>query len=185
MNRFWIFVIVLIIIGGVQVTNAQNNELDMELEVSDEEKIILFTGFSIAILGIVLFLARDVILRKKTPYDKDELESKKDKTFEKYHSDWTDDYVDFTYKRPSKYDAEFRKAAKNSTLPDYYKILDLPRSATQEEIKKKYRELAKKLHPDRSKDEQTKEKMAEINKAYEILSDNERKEKYDRYLNVD
>jgi len=178
-------VLLVIISSSAQVAFAQNSNSNLEYNMSTEEQIMLFGGFALAVLGIFLFLARDTILQKKTKYDKEEFESKKDKTYEKYHSDWTDDYVDFTYKRPSKYDAEFRKAAKNSTLPDYYKILDLPRSATQEEIKKKYRELAKKLHPDRSKDEQTKEKMAEINKAYEILSDNERKEKYDRYLNVD
>ena len=178
-------VLLVIISSSAQVALAQNSNSNLEYNMSAEEQIMLFGGFALAVVGIFLFLARDTILQKKTKYDKEEFESKKDKTYEKYHSDWTDDYVDFTYKRPSKYDAEFRKAAKNSTLPDYYKILDLPRSATQDEIKKKYRELAKKLHPDRSKDEQTKEKMAEINKAYEILSDNERKEKYDRYLNVD
>ena len=42
MNEFWIFVISIIIFGGVQSANAQNNNLDMELEVTDEEKIILF-----------------------------------------------------------------------------------------------------------------------------------------------
>ena len=167
------------------VVFGQNTNSNLEYNMSIEEQIMLFGGFAIAVVGIFLFLARDTILQKKTKYDKEEFESKKDKTYEKYHSDWTDDYVDFTYKRPSKDDSEFRKAARNSSLPDYYKILDLPRNATQEEIKKKYRELAKKLHPDRSKNEKTKEIMAEINKAYEILSDNERKEKYDRYLNVD
>lgn len=178
-------VLLVIISSSAQVALAQNSNSNLEYNMSTEEQIMLFGGFALAVVGIFLFLARDTILQKKTKYDKEEFESKKDKTYEKYHSDWTDDYVDFTYKRPSKYDAEFRKAAKNSTLPDYYKILDLPRSATQDEIKKKYRELAKKLHPDRSKNEKTKEIMAEINKAYEILSDNERKEKYDRYLNVD
>jgi len=183
MNRIWIFVIVLIIIGGVQVTNAQNNELDMELEVSDEEKIILFTGFSIAILGIVLFLARDVILRKKTPYDKDELESKKDKTFEKYHSDWNDDYEEFGNRRNTKDDREFRDASISNELPNYYEVLGVTKDATQEDIKQKFRELAKKTHPDKTK-ENSEDKMAELNKAYEILSDKERREKYDRYFKV-
>jgi len=181
-----IFLVLMIVICcSPQVVFGQNTNSNLEYNMSTEEQFMLFGGFAIAVVGIFLFLARDTILQKKTKYDKEEFESKKDKTYEKYHSDWTDDYVDFTYKRPSKDDSEFRKAARNSTLPDYYKILDLPRNATQEEIKKKYRELAKKLHPDRSKNEKTKEMMAEINKAYEILSDNERKEKYDRYLNVD
>ena len=181
-----IFLVLMIVIyGSSQVAFGQNTTSNLEYNLSTDEQIMLFGGFTIAVIGIFVFLARDTILRKKTKYDSEEFESKKDKTYEKYHSDWTDDYVDFTYKRPSKDDAEFRKAARNSSLPDYYKILELPRGATQDEIKKKYRELAKKLHPDRSKDEQTKEKMAEINKAYEILSDNERKERYDKYLNKD
>ena len=48
------------------------------------------------------------------------------------------------------------------TLPDYYKILEISRTASQEEIKKRYRELAKKLHPDKSKDKSTEDTMAEI-----------------------
>ena len=61
MNGFKIIVSFLIIFGIVQTSYAQTNEL----VVSDEEKIILFTGFSIAVIAIFLFLARDVILRKK------------------------------------------------------------------------------------------------------------------------
>ena len=65
MNRLDIFVISIIIIGALQTTYAQTDELNMDLEVSDEEKIILFGGFSIAIIAIFLFLARDIILRTK------------------------------------------------------------------------------------------------------------------------
>lgn len=179
-----VFIFTLTILGMFQIVYAQQNS-NLEYSMSTQEQIILFGGFAIAVIGLFLFIARDAIFRKKTNYDKEDFESKKDKTYEKYHSDWTDDYVDFTYTRPSKDDTEFRKAARNSTLPDYYKILDLPRTATSEEIKKKYRELAKKLHPDRNRDEKSKETMAEINKAYEVLSDKERKENYDKYLNVD
>jgi len=168
--------------GALAQVDVSNSNL--EYSMTNEEKIILFGGFAAAVAGIFLFLARDTILRKKTSYDKKEFESKKDKTYEKYHSDWTDDYIDFTYTRHTKDDDEFRKAVKNSSLPDYYKILGISRTASQEEIKKKYRELAKKLHPDKSK-EKTEEIMTEINRAYEILSDKERKEKYDKYLSVD
>ena len=180
-----ILVFMFLIIGFSNIAFAQDSNSNLEYSMTADEQIILFGGFAIAVIAIVLFLARDIIFRKKTRYDKEEFESKKDKTFQKYHSDWTDDYVDFTYTRPSQDDSEFRKAAKNSTLPDYYKILGISRNATPEEIKTKYRELAKRLHPDRSKDEKTKEKMAEINKAYEVLSDENRKQKYDKYLNVD
>ena len=92
MNEFKIFIILAITIGTVQTVSAQDNDSGRELKISDDEKIILFAGFSIAVIAIFLFLARDVILRKKTSYDKQEHDSKKDRTYEKYHSDWGDDY---------------------------------------------------------------------------------------------
>ena len=92
--------------------------------------------------------------------------------------------MDFTYTRPTQADEEFRKAAKNSALPDYYKILDVPRDASQYEIKKRYRELAKKLHPDKSKEEKPDEIMQKIKRAYKNLYNTEIKKKYDQHLNV-
>ena len=65
MNNCWIFVITIFIFGGIQSADAQNNNLDMELEVTDEEKIILFSSFVIAVIAIFLFLARDIILQTK------------------------------------------------------------------------------------------------------------------------
>ena len=183
MNKFWIFTISIIIFGGVQSANAQNNNLDMELEVTDEEKIILFSSFVIAVIAIFLFLARDIILRRKTSYDKGDLESKKDKTFEKYHSDWGDDYEELGQRRNTKEDKEFRDAANNDELPNYYDVIGVSKNATPDEIKKKFRELAMKTHPDKTKEDSENE-MAELNKAYEILSDKELREKYDRYLKV-
>ncbi|HUT07145.1 MAG TPA: DnaJ domain-containing protein [Nitrosopumilaceae archaeon] len=187
MKKINMFVLTLIMVGMTHNAFAQveGSSSNLEYTMTTEESILLFGGFVIVIVGIFLFLARDTILRRKTSYDKEEHESKKDKTYEKYHSDWTDDYVDFTHTRYTEDDAEFSKAAKNSTLPDYYKILGVPRGASQDEIKKRYRELAKKFHPDKSKGEKTDETMAEFNKAYEILSQNERKEKYDKHLSVD
>ena len=170
----------------IQLTLSQTveseSELQMELTMSDEEKIILFGGFAIAVIGLFVFLARDVILRRKTSYDSENLESKKDKTYEKYHSDWFDDYEDLGTRKNTKEDKEFRKALENSELPDYYKILEINSDATQDEIKNQYRKLAKKIHPDKSKDKETEEIMIELNKAYEILSDVELREKYDRYF---
>jgi len=184
MNKFWIFIISIIVFGGVQYANAQNDNLDMELEVTDEEKIMLFSGFAVAIIAIVLFLARDIILQRKTSYDKEDLESKKDKTFEKYHSDWGDDYEELGQRKNTKEDKEFREAANNDELPNYYDVIGVSKDATPDEIKKKFRELAMKTHPDKTKEDSENE-MAELNKAYEILSDKERREKYDRYLKVD
>ena len=171
----------LVPISWGQTLDSQK-ELQMELEVSDEEKTILFVGFAVAVIGLFLFLARDIILRKKTSYDSEELESKKDKTFEKYHSDWSDDYEELGSRKNSKEDKEFRQAMENSDLPDYYKILDITPDATQEEIKNKYRVLAKKLHPDKTKNKETESTMMELNKAYEVLSNKEMREKYDKYF---
>ncbi len=184
MNRFGIFVISVIIFGVLQTVYAQTDGIDTELVVSDEEKIMLFGGFAIAIIAIFLFLSRDIILRKKTSYDKEEFDSKKDKTFEKYHSDWGDDYEELGKRKNTKEDEEFRNAASNDELPNYYEILGVSRNATQEKIKNKFRELAKKTHPDKTK-EDSEEEMVELNRAYEVLSDEERREKYDKYLKVD
>ena len=183
MKKFSIFIISIIIFGGLHSASAQGNNPDVELVVTDEEKIILFSGFIIAILAVFLFLSRDIILRKKTSYDKENLDSKKDKTFEKYHSDWGDDYEELGKRRNTKEDKEFREALNNDELPNYYDIIGVSNDATPEEIKKKFRELAKKTHPDKTK-ENSEEKMAELNKAYEVLSDVERREKYDKYLKV-
>ena len=181
MKNFSIVIISIIIFGGLQSASAQGNNPDVELVVTDEEKIILFSGFIIAILAVFLFLSRDIILRKKTSYDKENLDSKKDKTFEKYHSDWGDDYEELGKRRNTKDDKEFREALNNDELPNYYDIIGVSKDATPEEIKKKFRELAKKTHPDKTKVD-SEEEMAELNKAYEVLSDVERREKYDKYL---
>ena len=65
---------------------------------------------------------------------------------------------------------------------DYYKILEVPRTATQEEIKKSYRKLAMKYHPDRNKGDKTAEsKFKGINEAYAVLSNEEKRKQYDTF----
>ena len=108
---------------------------------------------------------------------------KKNRDYEKYHSDWSDDYEEFG-SESSEDDEAFRKAAKEASLPNYYEIFGLEKSATQDEIKQKFRKLAKELHPDKKKDKDAENKMTEINKAHEILSDPERRTLYDKYLKV-
>ncbi|KAI6659006.1 dnaJ-like protein subfamily C member 5-like isoform X1 [Oopsacas minuta] len=65
---------------------------------------------------------------------------------------------------------------------DYYELLGLSRSATSEEIRKAYRKLALKFHPDKNKDNPEAENMFKlISRAYDVLSDPEKKDTYDRY----
>ena len=61
---------------------------------------------------------------------------------------------------------------------DYYAVLGLTKGASQDEIKKAYRKLAKELHPDKGGDE---DKFKEVSEAYEVLSDEDKKSNYDRF----
>src|SRR5919206_4109234 len=66
-------------------------------------------------------------------------------------------------------------------MRDPYDILGVPRSATEADIKKAYRKLAKSYHPDRNKsDPKAKDKFAEVNAAYEILGDTTKRAQFDR-----
>ena len=62
---------------------------------------------------------------------------------------------------------------------DYYKILDVERSANQAGIKKAYRKLARKYHPDVSKVANAEERFKEVNEAYEVIGDEKKREQYD------
>lgn len=65
---------------------------------------------------------------------------------------------------------------------DYYKVLGVERTATQQDIRKAYRKMAKRYHPDINKDDPTaKERFQEINEANEVLGDPEKRKKYDEY----
>src|SRR5437868_2670239 len=64
---------------------------------------------------------------------------------------------------------------------DYYETLGVPKTASEEEIRSAFRKLARKFHPDVAKDKKAaEEKFKEINEAYEVLGDPEKRKKYDQ-----
>ena len=137
---------------------------------------------AVAVVGLFLYLARDIILRRKTDYEKKDLESKRNRDYEKYHSPWNEDEDEFIYSpKKNKEAEEFRKQMQESKLPNYYDMLGVPNDASQKQIKERFRQLVKELHPDKSRDEKTAERLAEISKAYKILSDEEKRKTYDAY----
>jgi len=68
---------------------------------------------------------------------------------------------------------------------DYYKILGVPKNASENDIKKAYRSLAKQYHPDHNKDEDAEKKFKEIAEAYEVLSNKQKRSDYDLYGTTD
>jgi len=163
-------------VNPMKVGNGANN-------LSESDQITIFAIAAIIIIGVLVFLARGSFTRKKTEYDVGEWESKKNRDYEKYHSEWMSDEISFERTGKDKLsDEEFRKSLLNENIPDYYAILQISKDASQDEIKKQFRSLAKKWHPDKKQSNDAEEKMAQINMAYEVLSDHKRRKMYDQHF---
>ena len=160
----------ILIILAAALFPAASAQANQDETISPQEVMIIFIIFIVAVIALFLYLARHSILRRRTEYDKSEFESKKNRDYEKYHSDWQDDYEEFGS------DKERENAPGDQ---DHYEVLGVPPDASAAEIKARYRELAKTHHPDISGDDSDRD-MAKINEAYEVLSDKKRRAKYDR-----
>ena len=64
---------------------------------------------------------------------------------------------------------------------DYYKILGIAKGASEDDVRKAYRKMALKFHPDKNKSAGAEEKFKEIAEAYEVLSDKRKRDVYDKY----
>jgi len=163
--------------------NVNPMKVDGTIEsLTESEQMIVFAIAAAIIISVLIFLARGSIFRKKNEYDTGEWESKKNRDYEKYHSEWMSDEISFERKGKNKLsDEDFRKSLLNKNIPDYYAILEIQKTANKAEIKNQFRALAKKWHPDKKQDEYAEKKMAQINIAYEVLSNPKQKEMYDLY----
>ena len=164
--------------------NVNPNKVNSEIDsLSESDQIIIFAFATIIIISVLIFLARHSIFRKKTDYDTGDWASKKNRDYEKYHSEWMSDEISFEREGKNKLsDEDFRKSLLSKNIPDYYAILQIQKTASQNEIKSQFRSLAKKWHPDRKQSDDAEKKMTQINMAYEVLSNIKRRKMYDQHF---
>lgn len=178
---------------------------------SPSDQALVFAVSIAAVVGIALYVSRGAIARKRTAYDTGSYESQRDRDYEKYHSEWGDDSAagrggpvglgGDSDGGDGGDDGGGSGAGSLGCLAaaDYYGVLGLDDSATPDDVKRRYRELAKRLHPDRAGRGRAAASdapgafgrdggsgggggsgaMAAINEAYGVLSDPERRRAYD------
>ena len=88
-----------------------------EYYISQDNLILIFTIASVSVVGIFVYLARNIILRRKTKYDEADLASKKDRDYEKYHSDWTEEEI-FGSRKSSINADELHEMYNSKSLPN-------------------------------------------------------------------
>jgi len=164
--------------------NVNPMKVDGTIEsLTESEQMIVFAIAATIIISVLIFLARGSIFRKKNEYDTGEWESKKNRDYEKYHSEWMSDEISFERKGKNRLsDEDFRQSLLSKNIPDYYAILQIQKTASQNEIKNQFRSLAKKWHPDRKQSDDAEKKMTQINMAYEVLSNTKRRKMYDQHF---
>ena len=164
--------------------NVNPMKVDGTIEsLTESEQMIVFAIAAAIIISVLIFLARGSIFRKKNEYDTGEWDSKKNRDYEKYNSEWMSDEISFERKGKNKLsDEDFRKSLLSKNIPDYYAILQIQKTASQSEIKNQFRSLAKKWHPDRKQSDDAEKKMTQINMAYEVLSNTKRRKMYDQHF---
>jgi len=104
--------------------NVNPMKVDGAIEsLTESEQTIVFVIAAAIIISVLIFLARGSIFRKKNEYDIGEWESKKNRDYEKYHSEWMSDEISFERKGKNKLsDEDFRKSLLNKNIPDCYAI---------------------------------------------------------------
>ena len=114
-----VFVPVLAYSQGVILEKPQRGSEEISDYYKPQDVRLAMIIIAIAVIILFLYLARDVILRRKTEYEKKSFESKKNRDYEKYHSEWNRDDEDFFGQKKSKEAQEFRKMMQESALPNY------------------------------------------------------------------
>ena len=122
----------------------------------DAAQAWVLAAFGAAAAAVFAYLARDSLLRRRTDYDSEDLESQRDRDREKYESGWGGD--------------EPMRGPAGDPGGGPYEVLGLEPGATPEQVRARYRQLARANHPDKDGSEGAAERMARINAAYEELS---------------